>query len=548
MRSEASSAAPRSELAWAAAPALVKKPATLERSARQRAEDLFGVGGELGELVALGRENAEEAIGVAQHRVGPLHHFFDVFAVAGEAGAEFVEDQAEALRVGKLLDVVDQVRVDAGAVVLQRQQVLTGARFARGDLFQFRRRLRPRRPRQRRVAVDELLADQRLRADQAARVAAEVLEARVFDLHRDHRLAGDRLRLAVLVAVDLARLRHADRFDFADVGAGHAHQLALDHEGAVVEDRADDVAPAAAGTAGEQDDDHDDRRDQPGCDQRFPHGPGGASAGSHSVDGWTPEPAKGGSVNGLEPSASGLGPTAGAGLPDAGRFAERFELPARRDRFELAPVVLEDVEVAELDAGVVAVGVVVAGDLAELAEAVEDVGRVGAGEVEVRLEGDGRFLGVGEGPAGALFDRRQGGEQFGAVVGEALAGDAESQVLEHRHGLGQHRAQFGQERRQVLRRRLRRFEQRFDVVERGAEVDEGRVALPEDRRQQSQGPVEGGVLAGDRAEGGARVGDRAGELAAALGDRGGELAGADHEAPQQRLVGIQFVRGRRRCG
>ena len=99
--------------------------------ARERSEDLLGVGGELGEPVALGAEDAEDAIDVAQHRVRPLDHFLEVFAAAGEAGAEFVEDQAEALRVGQLVDVVDQVRVDAGAVVLERQQVLARPRLRR---------------------------------------------------------------------------------------------------------------------------------------------------------------------------------------------------------------------------------------------------------------------------------------------------------------------------------------------------------------------------------------------------------------------------------
>ena len=136
--------APRSELAWAAAPALVKKPATLGAFARERPEDLLGVGGELGQLVALGVEDADQAVDVAQRRVGPLDRRLDVGAAAGEAGAEFVEDQAEALRVGQFVDVVDQVRVDAGAVVLQRQQVLAGAGLAGRDLLQRRRRLASR--------------------------------------------------------------------------------------------------------------------------------------------------------------------------------------------------------------------------------------------------------------------------------------------------------------------------------------------------------------------------------------------------------------------
>ena len=44
---------------------------------------------------------AEHPVGLAQDRVGPLDDLLEVVAAAGEAGAEFVEDQAEALRVGQ---------------------------------------------------------------------------------------------------------------------------------------------------------------------------------------------------------------------------------------------------------------------------------------------------------------------------------------------------------------------------------------------------------------------------------------------------------------
>ena len=70
---------------------------------------------------------------------------------------------------------------------------------------------------------------------------AEVLEAGVGDLHHDHGLARNRLRLAVFVAVDLAGQGDVDGLDFADVGAGDPDLLASDHERAVVEDAADDV-------------------------------------------------------------------------------------------------------------------------------------------------------------------------------------------------------------------------------------------------------------------------------------------------------------------
>ena len=300
---------------------------------------------------------------------------------------------------------------------------LARAGLAVADLFQRRRRLGARRPRQGRAAVDVLLADQRLRADLAGGVFAEVLEAGVGDLHHDHGLARDRLGLAVFVGGDLARHRDPDRFDLADVGAGDTDLLALDHEAAVVEDPAHDVAAVAAAAGGDEDD-RDDRGDQQqGAISPFAgfHGPGGASAGLHSTV-VTPEPVCGGSTNGLEPSGCGLGAGARAAALDGFGRAERFVLLARRDRFQFAGVVVEDVEVGEGDPRVVAVGVVVAGDLAELGEAVEDVRRVGAGEVEVRLEVGDPLFGVGEGLGGALLDRGQGGEQLGRVIGLARAG------------------------------------------------------------------------------------------------------------------------------
>ena len=146
LRSDASSSAPVSELASAAAPALERKPATWARSREQRPRISLGVAGQLGELVALGGEDAEEAVDVAQDRVGALDQHLEVVAAAGEAGAEFVEDEPEALRVGQRLDVVDQVRVDAGAVAAERQQVLARARLPVGDLLQRRRRRRARAP------------------------------------------------------------------------------------------------------------------------------------------------------------------------------------------------------------------------------------------------------------------------------------------------------------------------------------------------------------------------------------------------------------------
>src|SRR6201999_3119999 len=100
----------------------------------------------------------------------------------------------------------------------------------------------------------------------------------------------------------------------------------------------------------------------------------------------------------------------------------------------------------------------------------------------------------------------------------------------------QHRAQFGEERLQVLGRRLRRVDQRFDVVEGGAQVDEGRVRLAQDRRQLLERFVECDVLRVQRLEGRVGVGDRARELRPAAGDGGGQVARAAQELGEQLFV------------
>ena len=131
LRSEASSAAPAFGAGLGGGAGVGEEAGDVGALAGERAEDRRGVAGELGEAVALGVEDPEQLVDLAQHRVGADDDFFEVLAAAGQPGAEFVEDEAEALRVGKGLDVVDQVGVDAGAVVLHRQQVLARRPAAR---------------------------------------------------------------------------------------------------------------------------------------------------------------------------------------------------------------------------------------------------------------------------------------------------------------------------------------------------------------------------------------------------------------------------------
>ncbi len=213
----------------------------------QRLQDRVAVLGELGELLVLLGEGGEDLVGLLERGVGATNHGREVGAAGGETGAEVVEDQPEALDLGLTGDVVDEVEVDLLAVVLDRQPVLAGADLAVGDLLERRRRLRLRGPWLGRLALDVLLAEQRLRPDQAGGVGEEVLEAGIVDAEHRDGLAG----LLVAVAPDgLARQRDRDLVDGADRGAGDPHLLAVDEEAGVVEVGADLVVPAVVALAG----------------------------------------------------------------------------------------------------------------------------------------------------------------------------------------------------------------------------------------------------------------------------------------------------------
>ena len=158
------------------------KSATCSRTRANGCERLVGVDRQFREHVVLAGEDREHLVEFLQRRVGALDDFAEVAAASGEAGAEFVEDDRQALAFGQAVDVAEQVDVDRAVGVLHRQQVLAGAFLPLADLVQRRRQRRAFDARLGRQAVDVLLADQRLRADRAARVRAEVLEAGVFDV------------------------------------------------------------------------------------------------------------------------------------------------------------------------------------------------------------------------------------------------------------------------------------------------------------------------------------------------------------------------------
>ena len=111
---------------------------------------------------------------LAQRRVGAADHAVQLLRAAGQAGAQLRDDQPEALAVGAAHHVVDQVGRDRRRRALGRDPPPVGDPLGRLP----------------EVAVEEVLADQRLLAHVAARVLAQRVEARHVDLGLHHRAVG----------------------------------------------------------------------------------------------------------------------------------------------------------------------------------------------------------------------------------------------------------------------------------------------------------------------------------------------------------------------
>ena len=135
-----------------------------------------GVGDEVLDDLVLVAEDLEHLARLAQAGMGALEDLLEVLRAAGEAGAELGEDQPEALAVGTAHDVAEEVLRHDRRGLLDRH--------AAAVLQLLGRRAR--------LAVDVVLADQRLRADAALGVGAEGVEARLGDLDLDERLRAAR--------------------------------------------------------------------------------------------------------------------------------------------------------------------------------------------------------------------------------------------------------------------------------------------------------------------------------------------------------------------
>ena len=246
--------------------------------ARQRAHDRIGVAGKPLQRAVLPSQDRKHLVRLAQRGIRTLDDLRELLPPCGEPGSEVVQDQAEAVRIGLPHDVVHEIEVHGLAVLLERQEALPLAPAALLDDLELRGRLRARSPGLRRLALQELLAKQRLRVDQAGGVLPEVLKAGVVDLHDDHCLPG--LRRAVRVHGLLGE-GDVQLGNGADLGARHPHLHAGRQERRVVEDAADLVPlPFRGAGAGDQNRgagaaDEEDQKDAP-------HGPGGTSLGSQA--------------------------------------------------------------------------------------------------------------------------------------------------------------------------------------------------------------------------------------------------------------------------
>ncbi len=383
-------------------------------------------------------------------------------------------------------------------VCVDGQQVLALA-LAVLDLLQRRSRLGPGGPRLRRRALDELLADQRLRADRAGRVLAEVLEAGLGDVEDDG---------------GLLRRRHVERLDLADLDARDLDVLAGDDGEGVAEDRADLVAVGLRRS-----------RRRPRRAKTIAGRPRAARTTESTrlmarASTWV------GSQSRSLRRVAERRRAVRRGLAGSARAALELvvDQPERRgaasvERREHLVVQVERVE-DRLDAGEVAVGVVVGGALAEVADPADEVRRVRPDEVQHRRRLAQRGDAVGE--RGLARPAPGAGALRSSSIRSLFAPGRRIRWRRSRI-VGRASSTSGRSSR---RNGARSFVAGLDASTSGSRsssvarrFDERRVGLAQRARQQAERLRERLVLRGDRA--GRRVGVRD---EAARGRRGARRA------------------------
>ena len=218
------------------------------------ADDRVGVDGQVLQRPVLVAEQREDLVRLAQRRDRAADRGVELRAAPGDARAELRDDDPQPLALGLAEDVVDEVGRD------RRRRLRDRDPRARLELL----------PRRAREAVEEVLADQRLRARLAVHVAPQRPEAVLVDAEADERV------LRALVEPDVG-----------DLAGPHARDLevaALDQPEGVVELDPVRVVPRPA-EAGREDHVGAQRRDEAEDDERAPHLPSGPSDASHGKSG-----------------------------------------------------------------------------------------------------------------------------------------------------------------------------------------------------------------------------------------------------------------------
>src|SRR5207302_10912701 len=115
------------------------------------------------------------------------------------------------------------------------------------------------------------------------------------------------------------------------------------------------------------------------------------------------------------------------------------------------------------------------------------------------------------------------------------------EVADRRHRVVGEWPELGEERTQADGDRLGRVHERIEVVEGGAQVDERRVRLPHEVRQERDRLLQRDALVAERAEGRVRVAYERRERVTTLGQGGDERRAVDEEARQERGVAIELA-------
>ena len=505
----------------------------------QRGDHGVGVGGQVLERLRVVAQQVEQVVGLVDRRHRAAQRGLDVLRARRHRRAQLVDDDREPLALGQPHDVGEHVGRNRRERVRRRQR---GAGLQRLSVLP-------------RLAVHEVLADQRLGPGLARRVRAECAEALGGHLHGHH-------RVEVLLV-------QGDRADLPGRDARHLERGVVDQAERVVElELVRRVARPAREPACDEHE-RDDHEQDGGADEDPTHRsvPGRDLVGVTRVTRLgVVHPAalhRAGAPDPPGPRSRGPGwacwsrpgacrcrrTRAPCAAPDPGTTAGRFRAP-----FEIEPTpitgatrlklpfsvgatrVAEPLEPAGQVDGIRARGGELGGRLVErggrLRERAEPLLSVGL-ERRVAVA---RVAGIAAGGARERHAQLEQLEQVVLARGARRArlraprADQVGQVAHGRHGVVRQRPQLNQELLELGRHRLGRVDQRRQRVERVAQVHERRVGQRHEPRQPLDRLAQRGLLGGQRLRGRAQVLDQRRQVGLLDRNVREQLARLDHEA------------------